>query len=72
MSDPLLFLVGLAVTTAVLAAFALLVYAEIQDGRTADAYAAGDVHDFDETVAGRRAAHVPRDTRAGGADRPEN
>jgi hypothetical protein len=51
MSDPLLFLVGLAVTAAVLAAFALLIYAEVQDGRTADAYAAGENHDLDETVA---------------------
>lgn len=56
MPDPVLFLVGLAVTAAVLAAFALLIYAEVQDGQTADAYAAGENHDLDETVAEQRRA----------------
>ncbi len=54
MPDPLLFLVGLIVTAAVLSAFGLLIYAEVQDGQTADAYAAGENRDLDDTVAGRR------------------
>ncbi|UUY05422.1 hypothetical protein LRS13_07840 [Svornostia abyssi] len=56
MSDPLLFLVGLAITAAVLAAFGLLIYAEIQDGQTADAVAAGENHSLDDTVTERPAS----------------
>lgn len=54
MPDPLLFLVGLAITAAVLAAFGLLIYAEVQDGKTASAEAAGENHSLDDTVAERR------------------
>lgn len=54
MPDPLLFLVGLAVTAAVLAAFGLLIYAEVQDGKTVSAEAAGENHSLDDTVAERR------------------
>lgn len=56
MPDVLLFLIGLAVTASVFTAFALLIQAEIRDGRIADADAAGVDHELDETVAEHRAA----------------
>jgi len=54
MPEILLFLIGLAVTAAVVTAFGLLIYAEVQDGKTADAVDAGENHSLDDTVAERR------------------
>jgi hypothetical protein len=50
MPEIALFLIGLAVTTAVLTAFALLIRAEVQDGRIDAAQREGRDHELDETV----------------------
>jgi hypothetical protein len=50
MPEIALFLIGLAVTAAVLTAFALLVRSEIQDGRIDAAEREGRAHELDETV----------------------
>jgi hypothetical protein len=57
-TELLLFLLGVAVTAAVLGAFAFLIRAEIGDGRIARAEAAGLDHELDETLSEARAAAV--------------
>lgn len=56
MPDVALFLIGLLITCAVCAAFALLIRAEIGDGAIAEADAAGRNHELDETVEDARGA----------------
>lgn len=53
MSTAALFVIGTFVTLMVLAAFALLVWAEVQDGRTQQAAERGEPHDLSDTDAQR-------------------
>jgi hypothetical protein len=49
MSDAAIFVFGTFVTLMVLAAFALLVWAEVEDGRTQRAAERGEPHDLSES-----------------------
>ena len=49
MSTAALFVIGTFMTLMVGAAFAMLVWAEVQDGRTQKAAERGEVHDLSET-----------------------
>lgn len=53
MSDAAIFLIGTVVTVMVLTAFALLVWAEVQDGRAQRAAERGEPHGLSETDAER-------------------
>jgi hypothetical protein len=64
MGDAGLFIVGVMVTLMVGAAFATLVWAEIQDGHTQRASERGEPHDLSETD-GRRSAVAVRSGEGG-------
>jgi hypothetical protein len=49
MGDAAIFLIGVVVTVLVLTAFVLLLWAEVQDGRTQRAAERGEPHDLSET-----------------------
>ena len=58
MDTSVIFIVGVFVTLLVGAAFAMLIWAELEDGRTQRAAERGEPHDLSETDAERPIARV--------------